>query len=109
MTYTISRRELLALAGASVASLTCSGQAFAQAWPQGRTLKLVVPFPPAGATDVLGRLITERLGQMWSVNFVVENKPGAGGNIGTDQVAKADANGDTLLIVSVGMATNQFL
>ncbi|MGL4728414.1 MAG: Bug family tripartite tricarboxylate transporter substrate binding protein [Bosea sp. (in: a-proteobacteria)] len=109
MTCMVSRRDLLALAGASAASLACSGQAFAQAWPQGRTLKLVVPFPPAGATDVLGRLITERLGQMWGVNFVVENKPGAGGNIGTDQVAKADANGDTLLIVSVGMATNQYL
>jgi tripartite-type tricarboxylate transporter receptor subunit TctC len=113
MVFTVSRRDLMTLAGASAAALALPGSADAQTapanWPQGRTLKLVVPFPPAGATDVLGRLITERLGQMWGVNFVVENKPGAGGNIGADQVAKAEANGDTLLIVSVGMATNQFL
>jgi tripartite-type tricarboxylate transporter receptor subunit TctC len=113
MAFTISRRDLMTLAGASAAALALPGGAGAQtapaSWPQGRTLKLVVPFPPAGATDVLGRLITERLGQMWGVNFVVENKPGAGGNIGADQVAKAEPNGDTLLIVSVGMATNQFL
>jgi tripartite-type tricarboxylate transporter receptor subunit TctC len=113
MAFTVSRRDLMTLAGASAAALALPGSSGAQtppaSWPQGRTLKLVVPFPPAGATDVLGRLITERLGQMWGVNFVVENKPGAGGNIGADQVAKAEPNGDTLLIVSVGMATNQFL
>jgi tripartite-type tricarboxylate transporter receptor subunit TctC len=113
MAFTVSRRDLMTLAGASAAALALPGTAGAQTspanWPQGRTLRLVVPFPPAGATDVLGRLITERLGQMWGVNFVVENKPGAGGNIGTDQVAKSEPNGDTLLIVSVGMATNQFL
>jgi tripartite-type tricarboxylate transporter receptor subunit TctC len=83
--------------------------ALAQAWPQGQQLKMVVPFPPGGATDILGRLVSDKLGQMWGVNFVVENKPGAGGNIGTDQVAKAEANGNTLLIVSVGLATNQYL
>jgi tripartite-type tricarboxylate transporter receptor subunit TctC len=113
MAFNISRRDLMTLAGASAAALSLTRPAGAQTapanWPQGRTLKLVVPFPPAGATDVLGRLITERLGQMWGVNFVVENKPGAGGNIGADQVARAEPNGDTLLIVSVGMATNQFL
>jgi tripartite-type tricarboxylate transporter receptor subunit TctC len=113
MDVSVSRREIWALAGASVAAMASGNMALAQGvptgWPQGRTLKLVVPFPPAGATDVLGRLVTERLGQMWGVNFVVENKPGAGGNIGTDQVARSEANGDSLLIVSVGMATNQFL
>ncbi len=111
MSFSLTRRRLIAGAGASLALPPAfASQASAQAsWPQGRTLKLVVPFPPAGATDVLGRLITEKLGQMWGVNFVVENKPGAGGNIGTEQVAKAEPNGDTLLIVSVGMATNQYL
>jgi tripartite-type tricarboxylate transporter receptor subunit TctC len=109
MGVSLSRRAFAVLASAAMAVAPSRG-ALAQApWPQGRTLKLIVPFPPAGATDVLGRLITERLGQMWGVNFVVENKPGAGGNIGADQVAKAEPNGDTLLIVSVGMATNQFL
>lgn len=105
---TIDRRALL---GGLGASLALPGTAsFAQgSWPQGRTLKLVVPFPPAGATDVLGRLVADKLGQAWGTNIVVENRPGAGGNIGTDVVAKAEPNGDTFLIVSVGMATNQYL
>lgn len=105
--FSIDRRHLLA---ALAAGLALPGGAAAQApWPQGRTLKLVVPFPPAGATDVLGRLVADKLGQSWGTNFVVENRAGAGGNIGTDAVAKAEPNGDTLLIVSVGMATNQYL
>ncbi|KQU54502.1 hypothetical protein ASG72_02380 [Bosea sp. Leaf344] len=105
--FSIDRRHLLAALAAGLALL---GGAAAQApWPQGRTLKLVVPFPPAGATDVLGRLVADKLGQSWGTNFVVENRAGAGGNIGTDAVAKAEPNGDTLLIVSVGMATNQYL
>lgn len=106
-TAAFDRRSLLAGAGASLL-LPAVGKAQAP-WPQGRTLKLVVPFPPAGATDVLGRLMADRLGQMWGINIVVENKPGAGGNIGTEAVAKAEPNGDTFLIVSVGMATNQYL
>jgi tripartite-type tricarboxylate transporter receptor subunit TctC len=106
--FSIDRRTLLAALGAS--AIAAPGRALAQApWPQGRTIKLVVPFPPAGATDVLGRLVADKLGQSWGINFVVENRAGAGGNIGTDAVAKAEPNGDTLLIVSVGMATNQYL
>ncbi|KRE06509.1 hypothetical protein ASE63_23925 [Bosea sp. Root381] len=104
----IDRRAVLG--GLGAAALVNPLVGFAQApWPQGRTLKLVVPFPPAGATDVLGRLVADKLGQTWGTNFVIENRPGAGGNIGTDAVAKAEPNGDTLLIVSVGMATNQYL
>jgi tripartite-type tricarboxylate transporter receptor subunit TctC len=84
-------------------------QGAATAFPGSRTIKLVVPFPPAGATDIIGRLWAERLGALWGTNFVIENKPGAGGNIGTEQVAKGEQDGSQLLIVSVGMATNQFL
>lgn len=79
------------------------------AYPGNRTIRLVVPFPPAGATDIIGRLWAERIGQLWGTNIVVENKPGAGGNIGTEQVAKGEQDGSQLLIVSVGMATNQYL
>lgn len=103
----LNRRALLGGLGASVL-MPQSGMAQA-AWPQGRTIKLVVPFAPAGATDVLGRLIADKLGQSWGTNLVVENRPGAGSNIGTEAVAKAEPNGDTLLIVSVGLATNQYL
>ena len=109
----IGRRALLGGVAATLAAPGAGlwqGAALAQAsWPQGRTLKLVVPFPPAGATDVLARLVADKLGQSWGTNFVVENRPGAGGNIGTDVVAKAEPTGDTILIVSVGLATNQYL
>ncbi|MCV9937801.1 tripartite tricarboxylate transporter substrate binding protein [Boseaceae bacterium BT-24-1] len=106
--FTLDRRTLLSGLGATLALPPGAGQAQG-AWPQGRTLKLVVPFPPAGATDVLARLVADRLGQSWGTHFVVENRAGAGGNLGTDAVAKAEPNGDTLLIVSVGLATNQYL
>jgi len=103
---TPTRRSVLAgLAGAPLAA-----PALAQApWPAGRQLRLVVPFPPAGATDNLGRIVTQRLAEMWGVPIVVENRGGAGGNIGTEAVKNAAPDGTTFLIVSVGMATNQFL
>ncbi len=104
----IDRRTLLAGIGAA-SLLPHAAHAQSQPWPQGRQLRIVVPFPPAGATDILARLVGDRLGQTWGTNFVIENKPGAGGNIGTDAVAKAEPTGDTLLMVSVGMATNQYL
>lgn len=103
----LDRRTMLGGLGATLA-WPVAGSARGS-WPQGRTLKLVVPFPPAGATDVLARLVADRLGQSWGTHFVVENRAGAGGNLGTDAVAKAEPNGDTLLIVSVGLATNQYL
>jgi tripartite-type tricarboxylate transporter receptor subunit TctC len=98
---TIDRRALVA----GALSLPLAAPAFAQTppWPAGRTIRLVVPFPPAGATDNIGRIVAQRLA------IVVENRGGAGGNIGTTQVAQAPADGNTMLIVSVGMATNQFL
>lgn len=104
--FHIDRRTLL---GAMAATVAAPARLAAQGWPSGRTIRLIVPFPPGGATDVLGRLMADRLGQAWGGNVVVENKAGAGGNIGTDQAAKAEPNGDTLLIVSVGLATNQYL
>lgn len=103
----MNRRALMGGLGAGLL-LPAAGRAQAP-WPQGRTIKLVVPFAPAGATDVLGRLIADKLGQSWGTNLVVENRPGAGSNIGTEAVAKAEPNGETFLIVSVGLATNQYL
>ena len=103
----IDRRALLA--GAS-ATLLAARPGFAQQnWPQGRQVKLVVPFTAGGATDVLGRLIADKLGQSWGSTVIVENRPGAGSNIGIEAVAKSEPNGDTLLIASVGLATNRYL
>lgn len=107
-TYSLTRRQ--ATFGALGAALAAPAIARAQsAWPKSGTIKLVVPFPPAGATDVIGRIVAEKLGQIWGNQVVIENKGGAGGNIGTDAVAKSAPDGNTLLIVSVGMATNPYL
>jgi tripartite-type tricarboxylate transporter receptor subunit TctC len=70
-----------------------------------RTARIVVPYTPAGVTDVLARLIGERLGSRLSQTFVVENRPGAGGIIGSDVVAKAPADGYTILMGSVANTT----
>jgi tripartite-type tricarboxylate transporter receptor subunit TctC len=83
---------LLALVAAAIAL-----PAGAQAYPT-RPVKLVVPFPPGGSLDITGRLIAQRLSEMWGQSVVVENKPGAGGNIGADFVAKSPPDGYTILL-----------
>lgn len=103
----IDRRAVLG-GLASAAAFPVAGRA-QTVWPQGRTIRMVIPFAAAGATDILGRLMADRLGAKWGATFVVENKGGAGGNIGTDIVAKSAPDGNTMLVVSVGMATNPFL
>jgi tripartite-type tricarboxylate transporter receptor subunit TctC len=106
-TFPVDRRLVLGgLAGALAAPAIGSAQS---AWPKSGTIRLIVPFPPAGATDVIGRIVAEKLSASWGNQIVIENKGGAGGNIGTDQAAKSAPDGNTILVVSVGMATNPFL
>jgi tripartite-type tricarboxylate transporter receptor subunit TctC len=79
------------------------------AWPN-RPIRLVVPFPGGGATDVTARVIGERLSVVLGQPVVIDNRPGAGGNIGADQVAKAEPDGHTILMTTIGTASiNQFL
>ncbi|MCC7215705.1 MAG: tripartite tricarboxylate transporter substrate binding protein [Burkholderiales bacterium] len=82
---------------ASGAVLLPSVPAHAQAYPT-KTVKMVVPFPPGGPLDITGRLLAQKLTEAWGQPVVVENKPGAGGNIGADFVAKSPADGYTILL-----------
>jgi tripartite-type tricarboxylate transporter receptor subunit TctC len=76
-----------------------SGLAFAQSYPT-RAVQVVTPFPPGGAADVVVRLVTQQLSDGFKVPFVVDNKPGAGGGIGAQFVARALPDGYTLLLTS---------
>ena len=83
--------------------------AFAQTWP-ARPLKIIAPFAAGGLADVLARSVAERLAKSLGQPVVVENRTGAGGNVGADAVARAEADGYTLLMSSAGILTiNQFL
>lgn len=90
------RRSLMAAGGALLAA-----PALAQPVAGGRNIRLVVPFPPGGAIDLLGRLIAERLGPALGQTVVVENRGGAGGIIGADAVAKGEKDGTVLGILGV--------
>lgn len=95
------RRALLGIAATALAARQLSAPALAQApWPN-RTIRLVVPFTPAGTTDIAARILAERLTQRLGQNVIVENRPGAGGNVGSDVVAKAEPDGYTLLMCTV--------
>jgi tripartite-type tricarboxylate transporter receptor subunit TctC len=81
------------------------------AWAQsGKPLRLVVPFPPGGSTDILARALGARLGPALGVTVVTDNKPGAGGSLGATEVARAEADGNTLLMGHIGtLAVNPAL
>jgi len=73
----------------------------AQTWP-GKTIRIVVPYTPGGSSDIIARSIAAPLGEALKTTVIVENKPGANGNTGTDFVAKSPADGNTLLLCDVG-------
>ncbi len=107
----VNRKSFFRIAAYCVAAACLfPGSAFAQqTWPDKPT-KIIVPFPAGGSTDVVARLIAQRLTQKFGQPFIVENRAGAGGNIGTDSVAKAAPDGYTLAMSTSGpLANNKFL
>ena len=92
------RREFLALAGATLAAgLSTQASSQAQNWPE-RTVKLILPYAPGGATDAIGRPWADKLSQAFGQQFVVENRGGASGMIGTEAAAKSAPDGYTFLL-----------
>ncbi len=106
MTRFVSRRSMVA---ASAAALALPGVARAQVWPN-KPVRLVVPFSAgAGISDILARLISQHLSAGLGQQVVIDNRPGAGGNLGADIVAKATPDGYTVLLGSSFLAVNAYL
>lgn len=95
----IGRRDFVTLAAVSA----LSARSFAQgSWPTARPITWVVPYPPGGSTDVLGRAVAQRLATSLATSVIVDNKPGATGTIGSAFVARSAADGYTILGTSIG-------
>ena len=104
----LPRRTFLHLAAAAAALLVVSGIVLAQTYPT-RPVRLIVPFGPAGATDITARLIGQWLSERLGQQFVIENRPGAGSNIGTEAVVRAAPDGYTLGLFGAPSAINATL
>src|SRR5260370_2481710 len=107
-----SRRGILRNAGLAIGAMAAPGlglqQARAAGYPE-RTIKIIVPFAPAGPTDIMARILAQNLGHAIGGSIITENKAGAGGNIGIGYAAKADPDGYTLLVTSSAYVVNPSL
>ena len=101
----MKRRALL---GTFAAVAALPGAARAQAWP-AKSIRFIVPYIPGSAPDVLARTLADRLGSGLGQSLVIENRPGAGGNIGTEMIAKAPADGYAIGLGTSAITTNPWL
>ena len=117
MAIHIGRREFIAtLGGAATCPLAAafafapavSRPALAQGWP-ARPVRIVVPYAPGGSTDTVARITADRLSRIWGQQVLIENKPGAGTNIGAAAVASSDPDGYTIFIGTSSLATSRLL
>jgi len=104
----IDRRRLLAFGAAAALAPALSRSVAAQAWPT-RTVRIIVPYAPGGSTDTVTRITAERLSAIWGQQVVIENKPGAGTNIGAAAVAGSDPDGYTIMTGTSALATTRLL
>jgi len=109
----LTRRRLIALSAGSALALSLSGRA---AWVQtqsldwpNRVVRFIVPFAAGGPTDVVARVVTEQLSKIWGQQAVIENRGGAGTNIGNEMVARSDPDGYTVLFATASRAVNRSL
>ncbi len=96
--------KFFAIAGVAVSVLSAvalSTPADAQQWP-ARSVRLIVPYPAGGPNDVLARMVGGKLSEAWGHPVVIDNRPGAGGNIAHHHVAEAPADGTVILLGSIG-------
>ena len=97
----MQRRDFITAGALAACGASLAGGAWAQSGYPARPVRMVVPFPPGGPTDVMGRTAAKAMGERLGQQFVVENKAGAGGNIGTDFVAKAAPDGYTIGLAAI--------
>lgn len=97
--------QTLSVLAAMTLGLAAFDNASAQKWPE-KPVRIVTPFAPGGGTDVFGRILAQRLSEVYSQQFIVENRPGAGSTLGTEYVAKAPPDGYTLLMTSASFSFN---
>jgi tripartite-type tricarboxylate transporter receptor subunit TctC len=104
----LTRRELLASA-ALLPLVAATARAAAQGAYPARPVKVVIPYPPAGGADTVGRLLFQKLGEMWGAQFVIDNRGGAGGTIAAAAVAKAERDGYTIMYDATAHSVNPSL
>lgn len=103
----LTRRRIIVV---GAGTLLAGARAYAQVdWPRGQPLKIIVPFTAGSGTDIVGRLIAEKLGPALATTIIVDNRPGAGGTLGAGAVARTAPDGTTLLLHSAGHLVNAAL
>ena len=95
-------KKTMMMTGLMVSALAVTGPALAKEWPHEKPVQVVVPFPPGGSTDTIGRLVADQLQKRLGQNFVVNNRPGATGTIGASYVQRSEPDGYTLMLSSLG-------
>jgi tripartite-type tricarboxylate transporter receptor subunit TctC len=103
-----TRRRVLTGTAATLAAPFLARSASAQAWP-ARPVRVIIPYPPAGGADTVGRIFFSRLSDVWGQQFVIDNRGGAGGTIAEAAAAKADPDGYTILYDATAFSVNPFL
>src|SRR5438105_1597163 len=105
----LTRRQMLQASAGAVPFLVVRGPASAQTAYPARPVKVVIPYPPAGGADTVGRILFQKLGEMWGAQFVIDNRGGAGGTIAAAAVAKAEHDGYTIMYDATAFSVNPSL